>query len=92
MSKKPRFGVARLFKRLSATSPAPVAVEPKQAITVESTEETQVEKTMAKEEKKPVDIAELRAEVELLELRVRKVQAREWLKNHKAGGSKAASK
>lgn len=91
MSKKPRFSVTRLFKRVSDTSPAEVAVDPKKDAAVELSEETEVEMKMAKD-KKPVDIAALRAEVELLELRVRKAQAREWLKNHRAAAAESASK
>ena len=48
---------------------------------------------MAKDPKNTEEIVvALRAEVELLELRVRKAQAREWLKKHKAAMAEDASK
>ncbi|WP_428679829.1 hypothetical protein [Reyranella sp.] len=93
MSKKPRFSVTRLFKRGSATSPEKVAVKTSEEATVELNEETEVEMVMAKEPKNSEDVVvALRAEVELLELRVRKAQAREWLRKHKAAMAEGASK
>lgn len=87
MKKPRRFQVGRLFKRTSAqkaparTSPEPVSGEKP----FEPVEKQQVEMKMADQpvKKSDIDIAALRGEVELLELQVRKLQARDYLQNYR---------
>jgi len=93
MKKPRRFRVGRLFKRASPVE-APVEpprTEPTVEKSVQSSEVPQVEMTMATEPTKApaTDVAALRDEVELLELRVRKLQALQWLQNHRAGRAAA---
>lgn len=87
MKKTRRIRVGRLFKKTS--SKAASAVVPTAEPTVEGSlpsSESKVEMTMATKPVKTaeIDVAALREEVELLELQVRKLQAREWLNNHRA--------
>ena len=94
MKKPRRFRVGRLFKRKlsedeSAKSPPAGAPSEKAFV---SSEENQVELKMANQPVKTSesDIAALREEVELLELRVRKLQALEALQHHRV--KRAAAK
>jgi len=87
MKKPRRFPVGRLFKRKSAdNAPARISSQPASGEnSLEPVEENQVEMKMADQPaKKPdTDVAALREEVELLELQVRKLQAREYLQNYR---------
>lgn len=87
MKKPRRFQVGRLFKGKSADSgPARRASDPVSGEKpFEPVEKHQVEMKMADQPvKKPdIDVAALREEVEVLELQVRKLQAREYLQNHR---------
>jgi hypothetical protein len=87
MKKPRRFPVGRLFTRKSAdNAPARNSSQPASGgKSLEPVEEKQVEMKMADQPaKKPVtDVAALREEVELLELQVRKLQAREYLQNYR---------
>lgn len=94
MKKPRRFRVGRLFKRKSSeevSAKTPPAEAPGEKASV-SSEENQVELKMANEPVKTseTDIAALREEVELLELRVRKLQALEALQSHRV--KRAAAK
>lgn len=93
MKKPRRFRVGRLFKRKSDDK-APSKLSSVSASgekPFEPVQQNQVEMKMTDQPtKKPdIDIAALRAEVELLELQVRKQQAREYLQNYRVKRAEA---